>query len=176
LEPSGLATRGAHGADDQIGAVPDVELADLEHRPPRSTEPRDTDLVSAPIGAGRVEQLALDLDDDPQGRIDEVHPSNPTIVVAQVDLLLESRFAGVSEDRREAVLDAALRRPVMGAASEGQAPQRGGAAGASPPGQLRGVLVELVHPEEPLGEHPLAEQVESIAVEPSRQIAQRAQR
>ena len=123
-----------------------------------------------------MEQLALDLDDDPQGRIDEVHPSDPSVVVTQVDLSLEGRFAGVSEDRREAVLEAALRRPVIGIASEGQSPQCGGAAGASPPGQLRGVLVELVYPEEPLGQHALAEQVEPIAVDPSRQIAQRAQR
>ena len=108
--------------------------------------------------------------------IDEVDPTDPAVVVPEVDLTLEGRLAGVPEDRLEAVLEPALDRPVVGAALECEAADRRGAPSAAPAGEAGDVLVELRHPQQPLRQHALAQQVEAVPVQAPRQVAERAQR
>lgn len=165
-----------HRGDHAIGAVPDVELPDLDHGPTHSPEPGDAIRITGAIDTCRVEEVALHLDDHPELSIAEVDPPDPAVVVAEVDLTLEGRLAGLSEDRLEPVLETALDRAVIGPSLEREPTDRRGATRPAPAGEGGDVLVELPDLEQVPGEHPLTQEIEAVPVQATGEVAQRPER
>ena len=117
--------------------APEISFAHLDHGPTRSAEPRQSDLVPAPVDTARVEEVALHLYDDREGPVCEVDSAYPSVVVAEVDLTLEGNLTGTPQDILEATLETALNRSMIGIAAENQSTQCGGAAGSSPAREAR---------------------------------------
>ena len=78
----------ADGLGDGGGSVDDVVPSEPQHVPTRGDESSVALCIAAPVDEAVVELGAVDFDDDARAAKQEVDATDPTVVVAQVDLPL----------------------------------------------------------------------------------------
>jgi hypothetical protein len=119
-----------HLLDHAVREVPDLIVADLDHRPSCSSEPLEPLPIPTLIGQAGMEDRALhlhdhlrDLHDHLRASVDVVDPPDPPIGVAEIDLALERCRIRPCEDVLESLLEAAPGRGGADRTFGSQCPQ-----------------------------------------------------